>query len=109
MALDLRHALTHRLLPDDRTRLRVDCQELPNMLGFVVHGIDIAVLAGTQRRLWIAADRRRQIDSVTPNDGATMPEAGDRRLEADIETLDTVEVRRRELPVGDAAGADSPK
>src|SRR5207244_3269933 len=52
----------------------------------------------------LAADRAREVDAIAPDDGAGVPEPGDRRAPADSLFLLDVPGLRRGIALGDAGG-----
>ncbi len=74
----------------------------PALLGEVFGRVAVAVEAGAEGGVGVAADGTRDEDFVTPDDRARMREAGERRAPEDVLTLRAVPAVGEVLPVGHA-------
>src|SRR4029079_19707223 len=102
--LRLRDAFGRDAVPDDLARSLVERDEMPGVLRGVGDRLDVAVLAGADALLGIAADRGGDEDAVAPDDRARHGDAVHRRLPRDVLTRRRLPLHRGRLAVGDARG-----
>ena len=92
---------SHAILPGPL----VDRVDHPALARSIVGRVAVAVQAGPERRVRLAADRARDEDPVAPDDRARMREARDRRAPEDVLALRAVPAIGQVLSVGDAGRA----
>ena len=79
----------------------VDRVEHPLVAGSIVRRITVAVQAGLERGVALAADRARHEDAIAPDDRAGVREAGNRRTPADAFVRGGVPCLGQVLPIRD--------
>ena len=102
------NAFAAQFVPDYPARLLLQCQQAPLMRFLVVRRGDVAVKPHFHI-LFAAANRRGDVNHISPNDGRGMRQSGNRRVPADVLGFLDVPVDGRRRARVNAAGIGTAK